>query len=97
MTTNIVIISSRGSFCDDDEDAMKTNRLVSVTDNRTDINHTTTTTTVTTGRGCGRGRSVNATIITSDLGHRQTRAKYYLCSCLWWSWSSLVGSLRGGK
>ena len=54
---------------------MKTNRLFSVTDNRTDINHTTTTTTtVTTGRGCGRGRSVNTTIITSDRRHRQTRA-----------------------
>ena len=55
---------------------MKTNRLVSATDNRTDINHTTTiTTTVTAGRGCGRGRGrlVNTTTITSDRGRCQTK------------------------
>ena len=75
---------------------MKTNRLVSATDNRTDINHTTTiTTTVTTDRGCGHGRSVNTTTITSDRGRCQTKTSLIMVAKGTTTTYALVRGRRG--
>ena len=77
---------------------MKTNRLVSATDNRTDINHTTTiTTTVTAGRGCGRGRGrlVNTTTITSDRGRCQTKTSLIMVAKGTTTTYALVRGRRG--